>query len=162
MRTASAALRSIPLLLAASACAHATPSASPAALAEIRASIEATNARFSEAVKHGDAEAVAQLFAEDGEAIPAAGKAFVSGRPALRDYYAARMRGTRFLEVVLTTVSVETSGDLAWETGTNRLTVQAGDAPPVTRTGRYLAVWRRQADGVWRIRVEAVIPDPPG
>jgi len=161
MRTPSAARHAIPLLLAAFACAHASPSASSDALAETRASIEATNARFSEAMKRGDPEAVAQLFSEDGEAIPPGGKAFFSGRQGLRDYYAGRMRGTRFLDVVLTTVSVEASGDLAWETGTNRLTVQAGDAPPVTWTGRYLAVWKRQADGRWLIRVDAVIPDPP-
>jgi len=123
------------MVLAVAACAHASPSTSSDTLAETRASIAATNARFSEAMKRGDAEAVAQLFSEDGEAIPPGGKAFFSGRQGLRDYYAGRMRGTRFLDVVLTTVSVESSGDLAWETGTNRLTVQAGDA---------------------------VIPDPPG
>ena len=51
-------------------------------------------------------------------------------------------------------------GDTAYETGTNRITSQAGDAPPVTRTGRYLTVWRRQPDGSWRIRVDAVMTDP--
>ncbi len=54
------------------------------------------------------------------------------------------------------------SGDLAWETGTNRLVVQVGDAPPATRTGRYLVAWKRGADGRWRYRVDAIVPDPAG
>jgi hypothetical protein len=48
----------------------------------------------------------------------------------------------------------------AFGPGSGRAQIQAGDAPPVTRTGRYLTVWKRQPDGVWRIRVDAIVPDP--
>ncbi len=74
--------------------------------------------------------------------------------------FAARFKAARFIDVAIATVSVQVEGDTAYETGTNRVTVQAGDAPPVTRTGRYLTVWKRQPDGVWRIRVDAIVPDP--
>lgn len=94
--------------------------------------------------------------------IPSAAKGFVSGRAALQEYYAGRLRAARFLEVSITTTAVEVSGDLAWETGTNRVVVQVGDAPPATRTGRYLVVWKRGPDGRWRYGVDAVIPDPAG
>ncbi len=149
------------LLTAALACAHG-PGVAPSSAAEVRAAIEATNARFAELLKQGDAPGLAALFAEDGEAIPPAAKGFVRGRAALEEYYAARVRAARFLEVEIRTVAVEVSGDLAWETGTNRLVVQVGDAPPATRTGRDLVAWKRGADGRWRYRVDAIVPDPAG
>jgi uncharacterized protein (TIGR02246 family) len=151
-------------LLASSACAHAPagPAAPAMGTAEVRAIIETTNARFAAALVKGDAPALAALFAEDGQAIPGAAKGFVTGRAALAEYYAGRLKAARYLEATITTVEVEVSGDVAWETGTNRVVVQVGESAPVTRTGRYLVVWKRGTDGTWRYRVDAVIPDPAG
>ena len=162
MRSRHAASPLVFLLLLVSACSHAAPARAPTDPAETRAAIEAANVRFAAAVMRGDTAAIAQIFAEDGEAIAATEKGFVSGRPALEAYYAGRLRAARFHDVVITTTAVDVVGDLAWETGRNRLTVQVGDAPPTTRTGRYLVVWKRQQDGRWLIRVDAVIPDPAG
>jgi uncharacterized protein (TIGR02246 family) len=148
------------LLLLTAACAHGSRRA-PATAAEVRGAIAAANARFSEALRLGDAKAIANLFDEDGEAIPAARQGFVSGRAALEAYYASRILGARFLQVDLTTLEVEVDGELAWETGTNAILLQPAEGPPVSRSGRYLVVWKRGADGQWRIRVDAVIADPP-
>jgi ketosteroid isomerase-like protein len=74
--------------------------------------------------------------------------------------FAARFKAARFIDVAIATASVQVDGDTAYETGTNCVTVRARDAPPVTRSGRYLTVWKRQPDGVWRIRVDAIVPDP--
>jgi ketosteroid isomerase-like protein len=101
------------------------------------------------------------VFAEDGEVIPATQGGFVSGRSAVEAYQAKRLEGRRYLDVVITTVHLGVSGDLAWETGTSRVTVQQGQGAPVTVPGRYLAVWRREPDGRWRIRVDLPVADPP-
>jgi len=162
MRSRHAPAPLIFLLLNLSACSHTPPAGASSDLSGVRAAIEAANMRVAAAVMRGDAAAIAQIVAEDGEAIATTEKGFVSGRPALEAYYAGRLRAARFRDVVITTVAVEVAGDLAWETGRNRLTVQVGDAPPTTRTGRYLVVWKRQPDGRWLIRVDAVIPDPAG
>lgn len=153
------ALLFIPVTTVTFACAHG-PAVRASDAGQVRAAIEATNAQFAAALMKGDAAALAGLFAEDGEVIPPAAKGFVRGRAALQDYYAGRLEAARFLEVTITTLAVEVSGDLAWETGTNRLVVQAGDAAPTVRTGRYLVAWKRGPDGRWRYRVDAVIPDP--
>jgi uncharacterized protein (TIGR02246 family) len=112
------------------------------------------------AMRRADARAIASMFAEDGEYIVAATKGFVTGRMAIEELFAARFKAVRFTDVAVTTISVQVEGDTAYETGTNRLTFQAGDAAPVTRTGRYPTVWKQQVDGAWRIRVDAIIPDP--
>jgi uncharacterized protein (TIGR02246 family) len=155
--------RSVLLVLAssivASACAHGA-GARGAAEAEARAAIADGNAEFARALVAGDARAMAAVFAEDGEVIPSLQRGFVSGRAEIEAYNARRLGARRYLDVVLTTVHLGVSGDVAWETGTSRVTLQQGEGAPVTLTGRYLAVWKREADGRWRIRADLPIPDP--
>lgn len=146
--------------LAASACAH-RPGGPGGADAEARAAVAAANAEFARALVSGDARAMAAVFTEDGEVIPVTQRGFVSGRPQIEAYNAARLEGRRYLDVVISTVHLGVSGDLAWELGTSLVTLQQGEGPPVTLTGRYLAVWKREPDGRWRIRAELPVPDPP-
>ena len=148
-------------LLGVLGCAHAPPR-DASGTTEVRAAIERVYAEFSAAMVRGDAAAVAALFTADGEVLPATASGFITGTAALQAWYAGRMKAVRFLVVELKPIALEVSGDLAWETGTNRVVTQAGDAPPVTRTGKYLVAWRRGPDGLWRMRADAVILDPAG
>ena len=143
-----------------SGCAHTGATRSAAEIAGVRGEIEAANAEFAQALVRGDAQAAASVFADDAEIVPATGRGFVSGRAAIAEYQAKRLQARRYLDVVITTVQLGVSGDLAWETGTNRVTMQQGESPPVTVTGRYLAVWERQQDGRWRIQADLPVLDP--
>jgi uncharacterized protein (TIGR02246 family) len=153
-------LVAVAALVLASGCAHTGANRGAAELAEVRAAIEAANAEFARALVRGDAPAAAAVFAEDAEIVPASGRGFVSGRAAIQEYQASRLQARRYLDVAITTVQLGVSGDLAWETGTNRVTMQQGESPPVTVTGRYLAVWERQPDGAWRIQADLPVLDP--
>jgi uncharacterized protein (TIGR02246 family) len=152
-----------PLLLVvsivASACAHRS-SAGGTSDADVRAAIAAVNAEFARALVAGDARAMAAVFTEDGEVIPTMQRGFVSGRTEIEAYNARRLTTSRYLDVVMTTLHLEVSGDLAWETGTSRVTMLHGKSAPVTVSGRYLAVWKRDPDGRWRIRADLTISDP--
>ncbi len=144
---------------AASACAHWS-GARGKAEAEVRAAVVAANDAYARALVAGDARALAGLFTEDAEIVPTTQQGFVSGRPEIEAHFARRLEGRRYLEVAITTSRLEVSGDLAWETGTNRITLQQGERAPVTLTGRYLAVWRREPDGRWRMCADLPIGDP--
>jgi uncharacterized protein (TIGR02246 family) len=143
------------------ACAHA-PAARTTDAAQVRAAIEVAYAGFISALPRGDADALAAFFTDDAVLAYPGLKGFVTGRTAIRDYWAARFQAARFLEAVIVPAEVRVDGDLAWETGTNRVVVKSGDAAPVTRTARYLVAWRRGADGRWLIQADAVVPDPAG
>lgn len=144
------------------ACAHTTTRSAvdvdPAA--PIRTAISAANAEFAQALLRGDAKGMAAVFAEDGEIIPTQQRGLVTGRAAIEAYQARRLEARRYLDVEITTVQLGVSGDVAWETGTSRATIQQGQGAPIAVTGRYLAVWKRAADGAWRIRVNLSVPDP--
>ena len=57
---------------------------------------------------------------------------------------------------------IEGSGNLAYSYGTATWT--SGRSPEATSTTRVrqVLVWRREADGVWRIALEAFLPLEPG
>jgi uncharacterized protein (TIGR02246 family) len=145
--------------LVASGCVHGA-GARGAQEAEVRAAIAAGNAEFARALVAGDPRAMAAVFTEDGEIVPESQRGFVSGRADLEAYFAGRLEARRYLDVQITTVHLGASGDIAWETGTSRVTLQQRQGAPVTVAGRYLAVWRRGTDARWRIQADLPIGDP--
>lgn len=148
------------LVFACAACAHSPGASKDSELAAVRAAIEAANAEFAGALVRGDARAMAEVFAEDGQIVPASGPGFVTGRAEIEAYQERRLEARRYLEAVITTRDLGASGDLAWETGTIRVSIKQEPGAPVTVTGRYLAVWRRDPDGRWRIQADLPVSDP--
>lgn len=142
------------------ACAHTQPAPRVDEAAAARTAIAAANDAYARALVRGDARAMAAVFAADGKIIPVTERGFVTGRDAIEAYQAKRLQGRRYVDVVITTVQLDVSGDLAWETGTSRVRIQQGEGAPVTLTGRYLAVWKRQPDGGWLIQADLPVTDP--
>jgi ketosteroid isomerase-like protein len=54
----------------------------------------------------------------------------------------------------LKSTEVESNGDLAYEVGDFSLDVPGEGGSFTTSTGNYLVVWKRDADGVWRLKVD--------
>lgn len=63
--------------------------------------------------------------------------------------------------VVFTDVEIEGMGDAAWTRGTYTFTVNAPGAPLMTDSGKYLEIWKKQADGSWRVVRDAFNSDLP-
>lgn len=58
-------------------------------------------------------------------------------------------------------VSASRSGDLGVSRGTYELKYNDAKGKPVTETGKYLTVWRKQADGSWKVVYDAFNADTP-
>ena len=58
-------------------------------------------------------------------------------------------------------VEASRSGDLAYSTGTYELSYNDPSGKPVSERGKYLEIWRRQADGGWKMVVESFNSDVP-
>lgn len=127
------------------ACASPSPDVERA-MAEIA---EVRNA-FWEAHERGDAEALASAVTEDA-VLFAPGMDDVSGRDALRE--AARQMFSAWTIEDFTIVEQEMRVHLpfAYELATYTETITVGDGPAAAVRGRYLLVWRKDDDGVWRV-----------
>jgi uncharacterized protein (TIGR02246 family) len=130
-----------------------------AASAGPRAAITQANARFQEAIGRGDAEAIAALYTESAQVLPPNG-APVQGPADIRAFWAGAIqsgiKGGR-----LETLDVETGGDIAVETGRYQLILQPPGGAQMTDEGKYLVVWRRQADGSWKLHRDMFSSNQP-
>ncbi len=112
---------------------------------EVRRAIAEANARIVSAVHRGDADAVANEFTTDAVMFPA-GAEPVRGREAIGRVFHSLIESARVTDLSITSVEVESSGDLAFETGMNSITAGGKTVP-----GKYVVVWKRDPGGAWKI-----------
>ncbi len=118
----------------------------------VRNAIEEGSAKWTEAYNRGDAAGVAALYTEDAKAMPPNGE-MVNGRRGIQDLWNGLMQmGVK--DVKLNTVDVGGSGNTAYEIGNYSLTIQPEGQAAMTDSGKYVVVWKRQADGTWKLHVD--------
>jgi ketosteroid isomerase-like protein len=120
--------------------------------AVVRQAIEQANAEVVAAMKAGDAAKIISYYDAETIVMP-------SEMPVHRGQQANLTNLTEFLTAVtvtdfsLTTEDVMVKDDIAIETGSNTMTIQpkqAGAPAMGPDKGKYLAVWKKQADGSWK------------
>ena len=123
--------------------------APPAGLSEAdKAAIMAQRAAFVQALNAGDAAKAVEIFAPDAVVLMgnapaihgmAAITAFYAGLPPLGDF---KVYGEEF----------ESGGDLVVIRGAESAThMPPGATVAITDTGKYVEVWKKQADGTWKL-----------
>jgi uncharacterized protein (TIGR02246 family) len=131
------------------AMAGCSPSPAPDTAA-VRSAIEAANAKFIDAFKRGDKAALVAAYTEDAMVL-------MPNAPAWRGRAGVEKGMTEFLSQMTfkdggtKTEDVMVAGDLAVETGSYAWTMQAKSGGEISDKGKYVTVWKRQADGSWKI-----------
>ena len=114
--------------------------------ASSRGAIEATVDRYVAASNEGDAEALAELYADDALLLPPDHQP-IRGREAIVDFW--RQGTDEGLEV--SPLRLEVNGDVAYMVGRYRLPpTEAEDAD----SGQYVLCLKRQADGAWKLTAD--------
>ncbi len=112
---------------------------------DVRAAIEAGNARFVAAFAQGDAPALAALYSTSAQVFPA-NTDIVGGRDAIARFWKGAI-DSGIKGVTLTTLEVEAHGDTAHEVGTYSL---IGEAGKVLDSGKYVVIWKLE-QGQWEL-----------
>lgn len=138
---------------------------SAAAIADTRAADEATlrklDDEWSKAAAAKDVEKTASFYTDDALVMP-------PNSPVLKGKDAAREMWKSMFAVPgfgggwkATTVEVAKSGDLGYTTGPYEITETDANGKPMTDKGKYLAVWKKQADGNWKCVADMFNTDLP-
>jgi uncharacterized protein (TIGR02246 family) len=126
----------------------------------VRQAIETTNARFADAAKRGDTAVVGAIYAED-VVVMMPNEPAHRGRDAALKSFASAFTRAQVKEFNIKTDDVQVGGDLAVETGNYEMTLQPAGGAEIKDKGKYITVWKRQADGSWRILRDIVNSDLP-
>ena len=110
------------------------------------AAIRAVNAAWAKAYNAGDADALVALYAEDAVVFPPAAPA-ARNRAAIRKFFTQDIAASKAAggTIHLATGDVDASGNLAWESGTFKVTNKSG---ATVETGKYLSVFQKR-NGKW-------------
>ncbi|MFL5372318.1 MAG: YybH family protein [Myxococcales bacterium] len=119
-------------------------------VAKERKALMDADTQFARDTAERGVEGWVSWFTDDGTMYPPARDA-IEGRAAIReqmgDLYDPRSgQGGLRLDWQPIRAEVSESGELGWTTGTSKVVTTAG-----MRQGRYITVWRKQADGSWKV-----------
>ncbi len=118
--------------------------------ADPRAALLAADRAFAAATAARGLDGWLEYFADDAVIFPERGPA-VSGKEAIAAYYRETGFDPRPLRWQPTAARLDGGCGLGttWGVWTLELPGDGGEA--VTRRGKYLTVWQRQADGRWKV-----------
>ncbi|MEJ1157991.1 YybH family protein [Prosthecomicrobium sp. N25] len=117
---------------------------------DIRATIEAGNAKWDAAFNKKDAAGIAALYAADAKLLPPA-KVVVSGPAEIEKFFKSILEGG-FADHKIEIVDLKVEGNLAYQAGRWTATGPAQGGTRATYTGSLISVLEKQADGSWKSR----------
>ena len=149
------------VLVALTACQAPPPPEPPDHRAEAEAAVRGLIEQWAAAAKAKDAATFASFYADDAilmmEDAPD-----VRGAAALREAIPGMMSDPAFsLTFTADQVVASRSGDLAYETGSYSMSMSGPDGKPAAEQGHYIVVWRKQADGTWKVAADVPVSDAP-
>jgi len=119
---------------------------------QVRKAIESGNLKFGEAVRQGNGAAIAALYTDDATLMPPNSE-IIKGKPGIEAFWKGGL-GMGIKDAVLTTVEVFGMGDLACEIGKYNLKIQPAGQAAFEDSGKYIVIWKKQADGSWKLHVD--------
>lgn len=124
-------------------------SSTPALAEGAKEAIEQAAIAWETAFNAADGKGIAALYTEDAALLPP-GAARVDGKAAIAEFWQGAI-DSGLADADLEVVEVTEFGDLAYEVGEVSLTAPAADEERTTMTGKYIVIWQRGDDGVWRL-----------
>jgi uncharacterized protein (TIGR02246 family) len=113
-------------------------------------------------MKSRNAAKIADYYAPDA-AVIFPGDNPTEGSAAIAKRYDAMLADQAFsIDLANARTSVAASGDLAYTRGTYRVTfTNPGSRQPVTESGNYVTIYKKQQDGGWKIIEDITAPGFP-
>lgn len=148
------------LALVASSCGQQTP---PDTRAADESAIRALDAQWEKAAAAKDVDGTVSYYSDDASLL-APNAPIAGGKQAIRAAWASLLGPDVSLSWQANKVEVSRSSDLAYIVGVYQLKDPQGK--PATDQGKFVEVWKKQADGKWKVvadifNSDLALPAPP-
>lgn len=123
--------------------------------------LRSKDAALTKAVAEKNLERILKFYADDASILPME-EPVASGKQAIRREWSHILGIPGFRNTgTATDVEVSRAGDLGYTRGTYATTFDLADGTTETEHGKWVSVWKKQADGSWKIAVEIYNTDAP-
>jgi uncharacterized protein (TIGR02246 family) len=150
----------VALMIPLAACQAPVPAPAAPDMAAVKSAIEAANTKFIEAWKKGDTATMVAGYDANG-IILSPNDAAWRGRDGISKGFAGMLGAMTLNDAKLNTDDVMVGGDLAVETGSYSMTLTPKKGKAMTDKGKYVTVWKHQADGSWKLLRDIWNTDAP-
>ncbi|MGA3044520.1 MAG: DUF4440 domain-containing protein [Bryobacteraceae bacterium] len=125
------------------------------------------DAQWSKTAGAKDLDATIAFYSDDAVVMP--GDAPVANtRQTIRDEWAPMLAPNASVSWQVNQAEVARSGDVGYARGVYQLVMKDAAGKATTEQGKFLEVWKKQADGKWKCAVDSFsadappVPPPPG
>jgi ketosteroid isomerase-like protein len=127
---------------------------SPSALPAEQARLRERDEQWSASVSQRDPETIVSFWTRDAKVYPPGGSV-ISGREALLQFVGQMLAIPGFsISWEPRDVVVDPDGAHGYTTGVIHSTAPGPNGAPTKTSGRYVTIWRKGADGVWRCAID--------
>jgi ketosteroid isomerase-like protein len=147
----------IAFIVFASSCGQSTPKDTRAA---DETTIRNLDAQWSKSAAARDVDAAVGYYSDDASLL-APNTPIASDKQSIRAAWASLLTPDSSLTWQATKVEVARSSDLAYVMGTYQLAMKDPQGKSATDTGKFVEVWKKQADGSWKTAVDIFNSDLP-
>ncbi len=120
----------------------------------VRNEVRNADVAWMDAMRSKSADRFMEFLTADATLMPP-NEPQVAGPVNIRDWVTHLFAMPGFdVEWEATTVEVAAAGDLAYTSGRYDLKLEMPGGAPMSDTGKYTTVWKKQSDGTWKVVVD--------
>jgi ketosteroid isomerase-like protein len=125
------------------------------------AAVKAADLQWSKAAQTHDMTALFTFYADDATVLPANAE-LLTNKPSVQKYWSEKL--TKGVDVSWTPMYLEASsaGDMVYVVGSYTMTSKpVGKGKASSDHGKYMSIWKKQADGSWKAEADTWNSDLP-
>ena len=119
-----------------------------------------TDDQWAKAAGAHDVAKTVSFYTDDAIVLPPNAPS-LTGKDARESMWKQILGDMSAMSWKATRVEVAGSGELGYVTGTYEMTIKNEKGAPINDCGKYLEVWKKQADGSWKCAADMFSSDVP-
>jgi len=147
----------IAMALMITACGQGTP---PDTRAADEAAVRNLDAQWSKTAAALDVDGTTGYYSDDASMLPP-NAPLATGKQAIRAVWATYLVAGYSVSWQVSNVEAARSSDLAYAMGAYQSSMKDSRGNPVEDRGKYVEVWKKQADGKWKVVADIFNSDLP-
>lgn len=148
------------LVLLLSGCSRQTPPDTGAVQESAESAVREQDAQWAKTAGANDLEGAVSYYTDDASMLPP-NAPIATGKQAIRAVWAGMLSPDVTVSWEVTKADAAQSGELAYVTGVYQITAKNPKGKALEDRGKLVEVWKKQADGKWKVVTDIFNSDLP-